>query len=177
MDPQSQAKESSSKKTELSSFLSTKEISGHRLLVCNHKDQVQVFSISLAYLLTSKASTPGVSLPTSISLKPYTKHRRNAPQRVGHSGAIATTELILHSSEHPKLDYTAREEESSGADTLLKHYVGVYDPDTGKLEVMEARKMVIRGVVRAQQATVADQISSVSLHPETIIVARLTVLP
>ena len=116
-------------------------------------------------LLISKVSTPGVSLPTSIPLKPYTKPRRNAPQRVGRSGTIATTEFLLHSAQHPTLDYTAREEERGGVDTLLKHYVGVYDPETGKLDVMEARKMVVRGVVRAHQATAADEIPLVSLHP------------
>jgi DNA-directed RNA polymerase I subunit RPA49 len=38
----------------------------------------------------------------------------------------------------------------------LKHYVGVYDPETGNLEVMEARKMVVRGTVRAHEAAVED---------------------
>ncbi len=107
------------------------------------------------------ASTPGVSIPSSIALKPYTKARRNAPQNPGRSGDIATQELLLHSSDHAKLDYTAREEEVGGANALLKHYIGVYDPDTGKLEVIEARKMVVRGSVRSQQATAEDRISRV----------------
>jgi hypothetical protein len=34
----------------------------------------------------------------------------------------------------------------------LKHYVGVYDPKTGKLEIMEARRLTVRGVVRSQEA-------------------------
>ena len=104
------------------------------------------------------ASTPGVSLSPSIPLKAYTKPRRN-PKKA--RGPIASTELLLHSSAHPKLDYTAREEEAVGASALLKHYVGVYDPVTGKLEVMEARRMVVRGVVRAHQATVDDQVAMV----------------
>lgn len=68
----------------------------------------------------------------------------------------------MHSSDHPKLDYTAQEEEAGGADSLLKHYVGVYDPETGKMEIMEARKMVVRGSVRAQQAVAEDELSRVS---------------
>jgi DNA-directed RNA polymerase I subunit RPA49 len=100
-----------------------------------------------------------LALPTNIPLQPYTKARRNAP---GQSGPIGTTELLLHSSAHPKLDYTAREEESGGAETLLKHYVGVYDPKTGKLDLMAARKMVVRGVVREHQATQDDNIPLVS---------------
>ena len=96
---------------------------------------------------------------------------------MGHSGAIATTEFLLHSGQHPKLDYTAREEEIGGADTLLKHYLGVYDPKSGKLEVMEARKMVVRGVVRAHQAAAEDTIQSVSPHLNLMRAAMLTVLP
>ena len=30
--------------------------------------------------------------------------------------------------------------------------MGVFDPETGKLEVVESRKMIVRGVVRAHQA-------------------------
>jgi len=99
-------------------------------------------------------STPGVDIPNSITLKPYKKTRRNANPK--SRGDIATQELLLHSSEHPQLDYTAREEEVGGADTLLKHYLGVYNPETGIMEVVEARKMVVRGSVRAHQASAAD---------------------
>jgi DNA-directed RNA polymerase I subunit RPA49 len=109
------------------------------------------------HVLTSTVSSAGVAVPPSISFQPYTKPRANAPQRPGRSGAVATTEVLLHSSKHPKLDYTAREE-----DTLQKHYVGVYDPETGKLEVTEARKMEVRAVVREHQAT-EDQVYQVSL--------------
>ncbi len=103
-------------------------------------------------------------MSSDINLKPYTKARRNPLSRAGKSGDIATKELILHSSEHPKLDYTAREEDAGGVDSLLKHYVGVYDPETGKMEIIEARKMVVRGSVRAHQATAQDDISMVSLQ-------------
>jgi DNA-directed RNA polymerase I subunit RPA49 len=112
--------------------------------------------------LTRIASTPGVAVPSSITLKTYLKSRRNAPRGPVQSGDIATKELLLHSSDHQKLDYTAREEESGGLDSILKHYVGVYDPETGKLEIMEARKMVVRGSVRTQQATAEDRDSKVS---------------
>ncbi|KAE8446108.1 hypothetical protein EG329_012479 [Mollisiaceae sp. DMI_Dod_QoI] len=120
--------------------------------------------ISLSLLETGKwapvvASIPGLAMSSDINLKPYTKARRNPLSRAGKSGDIATKELILHSSEHPKLDYTAREEDAGGVDSLLKHYVGVYDPETGKMEIIEARKMVVRGSVRAHQATAQDDIS------------------
>lgn len=72
--------------------------------------------------------------------------------RNGTVGSIAKRELLLQSSEHPTIDYTGREEEAGGTDSLLKHYVGIFDPSTGKLQVMEARKMAVRGIVRSQQA-------------------------
>ena len=118
----------------------------------------------LLYLLTQAASAPGLGISPSIALKPHTKARKN-PSKTAGRGAIATKELILHSSDHAKLDYTAREEEEAGgADALLKHYIGVFDPETGKLEVIEARKMVVRGSVRSQQATAEDRLSRVRAH-------------
>lgn len=58
----------------------------------------------------------------------------------------------MQSSTHPQIDYTGREEGSGDTASLLKHYVGVYDPATGKLQVMEARKMVVRATVRSKEA-------------------------
>ena len=113
-------------------------------------------------------------IPASISLDPYVKPRRNAPPRPGNTGEIAGKEILLHSSEHPKLDYTAREEEEGGSNTLLKHYIGVYDPETGKMEVLEARKVVVRGVVRAHQATAADDTAVVSTNANASRVLLLT---
>lgn len=60
-------------------------------------------------------------------------------------------ELLLHSTSHPNLDYTAKEETSRGSKPLVDHYVGVYDPKTGTMQVIEAKKMVVRGAVRAKQ--------------------------
>ncbi|KAG9232458.1 RNA polymerase I associated factor, A49-like protein [Amylocarpus encephaloides] len=101
------------------------------------------------------ASSRGLAMPSSMPLKPFTQRRKQIPSGPGKT-PISTTELLLHSSEHHKLNYTGREEASGGSDAILKHYVGIYDPETGKLEVMEARKMLIRGVVRDHQAPVED---------------------
>jgi DNA-directed RNA polymerase I subunit RPA49 len=102
--------------------------------------------------------------------------RGKATSRSGNVSDIATKELLLHSSEHPRIDYTAREEEAGRSDKLLKHYVGVYDPETGKMEVMEARKVVVRGVVRAHEATEEDNAIAVSTNTvkSTILVLILS---
>lgn len=102
--------------------------------------------------LTSIASTPGLAFNRQLSLKPYTKPRTNAPKRAGLSGAIATNELLIESSDHPAIEYVGREEEAGGTDSLLKHYIGVYDPATGDLQITESRKVTVRGIVRAQRA-------------------------
>lgn len=60
-------------------------------------------------------------------------------------------ELLVQSSSHPKIDYLGREEAGS-TDSLMRHYLGVFDPATGKIEVMKARKIVIRGTVRSHKA-------------------------
>jgi hypothetical protein len=58
----------------------------------------------------------------------------------------------VQSSDHPSIDYLGHEAEAGSADSLLKHYVGAYDPATGTLQIMEARKMVVRGTVRSHEA-------------------------
>lgn len=41
-----------------------------------------------------------------------------------------------------------------GAEPFLKHYVGVYDPETGNLIVLEARSLTVRATVRSHQPPV-----------------------
>ena len=77
-------------------------------------------------------------------MKPYTKPRQD-PSRP----SLAFSELLLHSSAHPKLDYIAREESSNRSESHLKHYIGIHDPETGKLQLVQARKMVVRSTLRS----------------------------
>lgn len=77
-------------------------------------------------------------------MKPYTKARRDVSRP-----SLAVPELMLHSSAHPKLDYVAREEPSNRSESHLKHYIGVYDSETGKLQLVQARKLVVRSTLRS----------------------------
>ena len=52
------------------------------------------------------------------------------------------------------LDYTGKEERTAGGKPTLRHYVGIFDPATGELQLLEAPKMVIRGTVRSRQADI-----------------------
>ena len=71
-------------------------------------------------------------MPKNIAFQPYKK-----------SG-----ELLLHSSQHPRVDYTARAETSSGVDPHLKHYIGIYDPELKELKLISAIKLVTRSTLR-----------------------------
>ena len=86
-----------------------------------------------------------------MSFQAYKRARDETEQQPNstETSALSASELLLHSSTHPKLDYIAREEQSTGADSLLKHYIGVFDPKTGDLQLVEARKLVVRGVLRS----------------------------
>ncbi|KAI9784015.1 MAG: DNA-directed RNA polymerase I subunit rpa49 [Peltula sp. TS41687] len=98
------------------------------------------------------ASAPGLVVPTDITFKPYKKRlaRPAASIRPQVSSTTSKSEFLLHSNTHPRVDYLGREEEGESTDGLLKHYVGVYDPKTGELQLIEARKIVLRGTVRAR---------------------------
>ncbi|KAK2791691.1 DNA-directed RNA polymerase I subunit rpa49 [Onygenales sp. PD_12] len=95
------------------------------------------------------ASTPGLTIPDTIPLTGYTKPRQKRPSK--HSTAtnanITGSELLLQSSAHPKIDFVGKEGENE-LDTLWNHYAAVYDPDAGTLQLVEVRKMTVRGCVR-----------------------------
>lgn len=91
-----------------------------------------------------QALSPGLTLPSRISLKAYTKSRPDSSE-----SSTQDSELLLHSSEHPKLDYTAQEEHSNNSEKYLKHYIGVYDPENGSLQLVQARKAVVRSTLKS----------------------------
>lgn len=118
--------------------------------------------MDVGYLLSIVAFTPGLSLTSATRLKSYTKNRTRLPTN-GNSDTTSSKELLLRSEDDSKLQYTGKEEEveedDGGANAggpYLKHYVGIYNPETGNLEVMEARNMVVRGVVRQHQPLPED---------------------
>ncbi|UNI21383.1 DNA-directed RNA polymerase I subunit rpa49 [Purpureocillium takamizusanense] len=101
------------------------------------------------------ATAPGLEIPKTLVFHSY-QSKDEARTKTKHPKHAVDKELLLHSTAHRSLDYTAREEEPRGSKPLLKHYVGIYDPKTGKLDVVEAKKMVVRGQVRAKQLPTAS---------------------
>ncbi|KAI0858897.1 RNA polymerase I associated factor, A49-like protein [Xylaria cubensis] len=102
------------------------------------------------------ATHPGLCLPSSVKFQAYAKAAPSKPKKKLSKHATPSSSLLLHSSSHSKLDYTAKEEGLGGRESHLKHYIGVFDPATGKLSVVEAKKMAVRGVVRSQQSKEED---------------------
>ncbi|KAI8944200.1 RNA polymerase I associated factor, A49-like protein [Xylaria longipes] len=102
------------------------------------------------------ATHPGLCLPSSVKFQAYSKAAPSKSKKKHSKHATPSSSLLLHSSSHSKLDYTAKEEGLGGRESHLKHYIGVFDPATGKLSVVEARKMAVRGVVRSQQPKEED---------------------
>lgn len=99
------------------------------------------------------ANTPGLSFPSNIPLKPYARANKNNASGTGKS-LLSKSEHLLHTSVHPKIDYIGREEEGSGTDVLHNHYIGVYDPQSGQMQLVRARKLVLRSSVRLDPFTV-----------------------
>lgn len=90
-------------------------------------------------------STPGLNAP-QISFDAYTKSRNDAS-----SDAISPTprrsEVILHSSKHPRIDYTAS---TASLDRHLSHYVAVYDPYSKKLQIIPSHYLELRSTLRIE---------------------------
>ncbi|KAI4140831.1 MAG: hypothetical protein L6R39_005638, partial [Caloplaca ligustica] len=93
------------------------------------------------------SNIPGLSWPPNVPLKPYKKSRKNHASITGKT-PLSASEHLLHTCAHPKIDYIAREEEGAAPNGSLNHYLGVYDPKSGQLQLVRARKLVLRSTVR-----------------------------
>jgi DNA-directed RNA polymerase I subunit RPA49 len=48
------------------------------------------------------------------------------------------------------LDYLATQEKDGSAENLLQDYVGVFDPATGELKLMQVPKLTLRTTLRSE---------------------------
>ena len=63
------------------------------------------------------ATTPGFFLPPDINFTPYVKQEPDGKST-----------LLLHSSDHPTIDYLATETKVEDlAEKHMKHYIGVFN--------------------------------------------------
>lgn len=95
------------------------------------------------------ATTPGLHFPSRISFNPY-KRTKILPEG-------ASELLLLQSSEHARLDYTAQEELDGSSESQLKDYVGVYDPATKKLQLVPVKRVTVRSTLRRETEEMQEE--------------------
>ncbi|RYN58121.1 hypothetical protein AA0114_g2042 [Alternaria tenuissima] len=110
------------------------------------------------------AVTPGLSMPSKLSFKPY-KRTKILPQ--GES-----SELLFQSSDHPRLDYTASEEQDGSAESQLQDYIGVFDPATSKLQVVPVKRVVVRTTLRSEAQEMREEQERLDAAVNTVTAKR-----
>ncbi|KAJ6164445.1 hypothetical protein N7470_003117 [Penicillium chermesinum] len=97
------------------------------------------------------ASTPGVLNQKALRWTPYLKPRDEAERSSTstRNPGIVSSEILLQSSEHDKMDFVGREGLGDDTDSQVKHYVAVIDPERKTWQVVEARRVTLRGAVRS----------------------------
>ena len=113
---------------------------------------------------TRIASTPGLKFPSQITFKSYKR------TKVLPTGSIS--ELLLQSSEHSRLDYTAREEKDGSSESKLKDYVGVYDPTTGKVQIMPVKRVTVRSTLRSETEELQNRQARIEAAQSTFTAKR-----
>jgi hypothetical protein len=82
----------------------------------------------------------------------YTREREPADIPKNPS-PLDKIEYLLYSNDHPLLEFRAREDPLTRWTGL---YVGYENPKTGKKEMVQTRKFVVRAVSKEKQRTVAE---------------------
>ncbi|KAG9814546.1 hypothetical protein KCU68_g19553, partial [Aureobasidium melanogenum] len=96
------------------------------------------------------AAAPGLNVPNA-PFKPFVKVTN--PKKEAASPAPSTHSLLLHSTSHARLDFTAQQQSNQD----LTHYVAVYDPQSSSLQVLPAHAVTLRTTLRAEAQEVAAQ--------------------
>jgi DNA-directed RNA polymerase I subunit RPA49 len=85
------------------------------------------------------AVTLGLEAP-SLPMTPYT--------RSGVPAVTPQSEMLLHSSAHPRLDFVANKDFANSSDALMDHYIGIYDPKSSSLRLIQANRLALRATLR-----------------------------
>ena len=96
-------------------------------------------------------TSPGMNAP-NISFQPYAR-----PRSTKHSGRPvkpSTHDLLLHSSQHARLEYTAT---PNRLDQNLAQYVAIYDPTRRQLEITPAHRVRLQSTLRSDPNEVEEK--------------------
>jgi DNA-directed RNA polymerase I subunit RPA49 len=115
----------------------------HAFAPQHDKIQVSVTTEDESKLPPIIAVPSAIRIPEQLAFRLYMRSLTD--------GKRADQKLLLHTSEHPRLDYSGDEHFGNGADALLDHYVGVYNPETGKLELHKAKRVRVTTSLRPTQ--------------------------
>lgn len=115
--------------------------------LCN-SSKIYGFNANVSH---ATATTPGVLNSKGLRFNPYIKNRQDVEQTATRNPGIVSTEMLLQSSEHQKMDFVGREGTGEDADSQLKHYIAVVDPERKTWQVIEARRVTVRGAVRSRK--------------------------
>ncbi|KAL1895310.1 DNA-directed RNA polymerase I subunit rpa49 [Ceratocystis pirilliformis] len=99
---------------------------------------------------------PGVDTSVSFNVPgnvPFHVYSKNTSSK----RKDGKSELMLHANAHPIMEYTAKEDRSSMVDCGVNHFVGVFDPATNTVKFVEAKKMLLRGVVKSRLPSRSDE--------------------
>jgi DNA-directed RNA polymerase I subunit RPA49 len=81
-------------------------------------------------------------------------------------------EVLLHSSEHARLDYIAQEEHDGSSESQLKDYVGVFDPATQKLQLVPVKRVTLRSILRSEQEEMREEQARIEAQQSTMVAKR-----
>lgn len=103
----------------------------------------------------NEVSAPGIDLSNATTFDSYVRSR---PDR----GTTSTFkhDLLLQSQATEQVEYMAHQGDADSNECYLKDYVGVYDPDTGKLQITEARKLVLRSFICSEIVEGPQEVTS-----------------
>ncbi|KAJ5948752.1 hypothetical protein N7454_002059 [Penicillium verhagenii] len=110
------------------------------------------------------ATTPGVMNSKALRFNPYIKARDGKRATLARNPGIVSSEMLLQSSQHEKMDFVGREGTGDDTDSQLKHYVAVVDPERKTWQIVEARRVTLRGGVRTIQQDDEDEESEEELN-------------
>lgn len=117
------------------------------------------------------ANTPGLSSSKNLTWNPYIKSRANVPKSAAsnRNSGIVSSEILLQSSDHTKLDFVGREGTGDDTDSQVKHYVAVVDPEQKTWKVVEVRRATLRGAVRSRKVEEDSDDDMVCSIPRSLI--------
>ena len=105
----------------------------------------------LIYFLLFAVEPAGCQIPDDIKFKVYARERKPGEISKGAT-PIERREYLLFSNDHPVYEFTAREDPATKWTRL---YVGYENTKTGRKDVVQTRKLIVRAIPKGQRAVEA----------------------